>query len=119
MEKELQKARENDDEAAVGRIEGEKHEITTQLAADSGLGGRSREFSSPIEKGRSSAYGALGRAYEKLRQARPSPMSKLADHFKVNISCQGSAFMYNPKNVPAWAFDFISPPEIPSESRET
>jgi hypothetical protein len=88
----------------AGMLRDEKESLSKSLLADLGLGGRPRDINSRAGKLRPRIHAALRRAYAALRKAQP-PLSRLADHFELNIRSEGAAFIYAPESLPAWSFD--------------
>jgi hypothetical protein len=88
----------------VAMLRGEKEALSKSLLADLGLGGQPRDINSRVGKLRPRIHAALRRAYAALRKSQP-PLSRLADHFELNIRSEGAAFIYAPESLPAWSFD--------------
>jgi len=99
----LERAKRDNDLAAVDRLTGEINTLEQHYAASTGLGGRSRELKDKTGTHRASIHGALKRAYKALRGAKP-PLSKVADHFENSISSESGTFIYRPVDAqPAWS----------------
>ena len=67
--------------------------LESQLSADIGIAGRSRDINSEADKLRPRIHGCLKTIYKTLRDTRP-PMNELANHFEGAISSESGAFVY-------------------------
>ena len=100
----MEVARKNNDKASEERLSNEKKELLSQWKADMGLGGRSSDLNTPINRMRSRIANALARAYKELREASP-PMDRLAEHFEQSIHADVAEFVYRPPPpAPLWDF---------------
>ena len=84
----------------------EIHGLELYLRHSTGRRGRSRDLNSLADKLRPSILGALKRAYQALRDTRPS-LDSLASHLELSIQSEGSDFVYPAPAgfTPAWSFE--------------
>jgi len=95
LQAELDRARRNNDQGEVERLQVEKDQLEELMKAAVGLGGRARDLNNPLESHRPTIHAALRRAYDALRKS-DTPMPMLAEHFATSISSESGCFIYRP-----------------------
>jgi hypothetical protein len=105
----LERAQKENKTVEADVVQEEIQQLEASLAATKGLGGKVRDLNNQFDKLRPKIYGRLRTVYEAMRKADP-PMTRLAEHFEVSISCEGgSGFIYRPAgNRPPWQFQRTS-----------
>ncbi len=105
MDREIEEAERNGDDATLPRLQTEKEQLVTELGTQLGLAGKSRNLGprSPTESARVAVRQNLDRVFGGLRTAQP-PMTRLADHLERSILNEGNAYAYRPESCPAWEF---------------
>lgn len=92
-----------DDPAVQAEIDEEIQKLEEYIANARGLSGRPRQIGSETEKWRPSIYRCLKTAYKRMRR---SGLSKIAEHFELNVQSAGTEFQYcKNESRPAWLFD--------------
>jgi hypothetical protein len=102
LNNDLDRARRNNDEAEITRLEQEKERLESSLLAVVGLAGRDRDLNNPADKLRPRINNALKTSYEKLRSAQPT-LQKLAEHFNASIRSTGLTYIYEPRSAILWS----------------
>jgi len=87
--------------AEVEKLQREREFLVDTINEACGLGGRRRAFSSVGDKLRSSVHMALGRVYQRMREAKPA-MKRTAEHLELSIECEKNAFTYRGVSLPNW-----------------
>lgn len=98
---ERQKATDNNDQAAIDRLDKECEHIRTYMQRAIGPRGM-RTFDSDGVRKSKGIYNAIRRARGALKKVG---FGKLAEHLEVAISAQSGEFSYSPSPAVAWSFD--------------
>lgn len=101
---EMDDASSTGDEPRHDRLRAELEELVQHHAADLTPWGEDRGMSrpNPAENARIGIRRALARAYQKLRDSKPS-LRLLAEHLEVSLHTQGQGYVYEPRpSAPAW-----------------
>ena len=93
LHSDYEKAKADNSTVEMDLAEKEIANLESQLSADIGIAGRSRDINSEADKLRPRIHGCLKTIYKTLRDTRP-PMNELANHFEGAISSESGAFVY-------------------------
>jgi hypothetical protein len=94
-------ARETGDGESQAALEEEREQILQQLARDTGLGGKPRKTSSPIEQTRKNVRKCIRQAINKIEDSLPE-LGRHLNSIKTGTYCQ-----YAPASKIEWYFDQI------------
>jgi hypothetical protein len=98
----IEGARARGDSALEAELRSEFEQVTRQLRADTGRGGRPRRIDrgSPAEKAKNTA----GKSFARLRKRLKDDMPRLADHLKAAIQSEGTTYVYRTSPTIPWEF---------------
>ncbi len=96
-----EKAKADNSTVETDVVEKEIAELESQLLADIGIAGRSRDMNSEAEQLRPTIHGRLRTIYKTLRDTKP-PMKELANHLEGAISSESGAFVYRSATPINW-----------------
>lgn len=97
FEQELAEAESPRDADRIARIENDISSLKSYLKSGTGLGGRSRSFSSPAENARRAVSRAIHRTSETIRTYHPQLGRHLESSLKIGSSC-----VYSPETLTTW-----------------
>jgi hypothetical protein len=87
--------------ADAEELQREREALMDTIQEAHGLGGKQRAFGNDGDKLRPSVHAALGRVYQRMREAKPA-MARTAEHLELSIVCEDNAFIYRGVSLPNW-----------------
>jgi hypothetical protein len=96
LEEDLREASENNDETRIETLQAEMDQLANELAAATGLGGRSRKKNN-IEKIRKSVREAVSRDMKRINKRHPRLGLHLYRYIDTGVACR-----YSPDEDPGW-----------------